>query len=104
MEPTPFDFGDGIVTYSSYEVDEHTPFHLQEFELRQDLIQVEFPEQKVVLDVGWYPELCPEGHFAVFVVQDHDWESPLLLLEARDVPSLRAAIADAVKFINSRKA
>lgn len=103
MQPTTFDFGNGIIVYNSYEIDEHTPFDRQEIELNEDLILVKFPEQQILLDVGWWPAGNPQGHFVVTVAQDQDWESQFLQLEACDVSSLRAAIANAVKFINNRK-
>lgn len=65
----------GRVTYNRFCVDPTVPLAQQVDELTEDLLQVAY-ENDVVLDVGWYPEFSPDGHFRVVVVTDCNWEEP----------------------------
>lgn len=67
--------GSGRVTYDSLQIDPSKPLADQTENLTEDLLQVEY-ENGILLDVGWYPELSPDGCFRVRVIQDLDWQEP----------------------------
>ncbi|HYF75584.1 MAG TPA: Imm1 family immunity protein [Symbiobacteriaceae bacterium] len=67
--------GSGRVTYDSWNIDPSVPLAHQTENLTEDLLQVEY-ESCVILDVGWHPELSPDGQFGVKVVLDYDWMEP----------------------------
>jgi hypothetical protein len=67
--------GSGRVTYDSWNIDPSVPLAQQTENLTEDLLQVAY-ENCVILDVGWYPELSPDGQFGVKVVLDYDWQEP----------------------------
>lgn len=56
-------------------IDPSIPLADQTKNLTEDLLQVAYPNG-VILDVGWYPELCPDGQFWVSVILDDDWTKP----------------------------
>lgn len=70
-------FYPGRVTYNdcSLESDFSLETHLSS--LKEDLLQVEF-ENHILLDVGWFPSFDPLGAFQIRVVQNHNWEKPIL--------------------------
>ena len=95
----PFDFGEGEVTYCSWEIDEFIPLCRQLWELRQDLIQVEYKNRNLIIDVGWYPDFNPEGQFVIQVIKNQDWEQPVLRREAFSVEESKVCVAELVEKI-----
>lgn len=48
------------------------------YELSEDLLQIEFTQKKLIIDVGWYnPFHTRKGFFRLLVIQNMDWEKPL---------------------------
>ena len=90
------DFGGGTVVFWDFDVDSNRPLTDQLDELKEDMIQVEYPDRDLIIDVGWYPEFSADGNFVVQLIGDQDWGSPLMRLEAPDVSSLRACIRKCV--------
>jgi hypothetical protein len=96
MTPHDFDWGTGEVTYWALDtVRTDVPIRDQLDELKEDLVQVRFGE-RILLDVGWYPEFQADGAFLVVVVRDEDWNDPLFKRQASSFEELRAAINLAV--------
>jgi hypothetical protein len=56
--------------------------------LREDLIQVSF-DRGTVVDVGWLPDLSPDGSFVIQVIQDQDWGSPIHRMICKTLEELR---------------
>ncbi|MBU8786094.1 MULTISPECIES: hypothetical protein [Bacillus] len=46
-------------------------------DFKRDLLQLEHEEEQLLLDVEWYPENDPAGHYAVKLIKDGDWKHPL---------------------------
>jgi len=57
-------------------------------DLDQDLVLVELPGQ-IFIDVSWYPENDPHGHFYVTVFEQNRWDAPFA--EARADSAIKAA-------------
>ena len=72
------------------------------WDLREDLLLVDYGGG-VALDVGWYPELDPEGRYVVQVVCDDRWDAPLLAREARTERELEAALSEAIAVAAARR-
>lgn len=55
--------------------------------LSQDLMYIEKKGRKVTLgiDVGWYPEMDPDGCYRIQVIRNDEWEKPLEKFESRDI-------------------
>lgn len=89
------DIKTGIVDHDSiswindnFEVTEDTVF-----DLSQDLLQINFKNQKIILDVGWYPDLDANGAFRTELIKDNDWENPIISVESKDIGSLKHDIS-----------
>lgn len=67
----------------------------QLWELKEDLAQVSFGDE-VLIDIGWYPDFSPHGHFLILVVRNGDWENPFWEGHATSVEQLMNAAANAV--------
>lgn len=71
------------------------------FILREDMFQAEF-DKELCLDIGWYnsEEIKDNGFFIVKLVQDYDWDYPILNLMCRSVKELKYGIRYALKLID----
>ncbi|MBK8243605.1 MAG: hypothetical protein IPK88_09275 [Saprospiraceae bacterium] len=46
--------------------------------LQEDLLQLEFKNLNLVIDLGWYGESRGNlGAFKIYVIKDFDWENPI---------------------------
>ena len=58
--------------------------------LSQDLMYIEKKGRKVTLgiDVGWYPDMDPDGCYRILVIRNAEWEKPLEKYESRDIDDI----------------
>lgn len=89
------DFRPGHVIYDELRLDQSRPLSQQRENLKEDLLQVEFPGGYLV-DVGWYPEFSHEGAFRVLVIWGDDWSSPVWERQCSSISELRDALPAAV--------
>lgn len=46
--------------------------------LTEDLLQIEFENSNIVVDLGWYGDFeTNDGYFKIIVLKNDDWDSPL---------------------------
>jgi hypothetical protein len=85
MKRTEFDWGSGrVTTWNIDDLDLSKGIASQVDLLAEDLVQVRFGDH-VILDLGWYPEFDPEGHFVLNVIKDEDWETPTTVLRFKNL-------------------
>jgi hypothetical protein len=56
--------------------------------LMEDLMQARYGRDDLLVDVGWYPDQDPGGHFGVVVLFDQDWERPIVKFRTRSLIEL----------------
>lgn len=88
----------GKIVYNQYHIDFSIPFEDQLYELTEDLLQIEY-KNGLVLDIGWYPEMDPNGCLKVYLIKDADWYSPLICLAARSEQEMEEALKEAVRIV-----
>lgn len=93
------DLAGGKIAFDDFHIDARRALHEQLDELKEDLIQVDYPDQRLLLDVGWYPSFSADGRFLVQLIKQQDWHSPMLRLEAHDLTGLRECILKAVAMV-----
>lgn len=93
------DLACGKIAFDDFRVDSRRALHEQLDELKEDLIQVQHPDQHRLLDVGWYRSFSADGRFLVQLIKQQDWHSPVLRLEAGDLTGLRECILKPVAMV-----
>ena len=88
----------GKVVYNQYHIDFSNPFEEQLYELTEDLLQIEY-KNGLVLDIGWYPEMDPNGCLKVHLIKDADWYSPLICLAARSEREMEEALKEVIRIV-----
>ncbi|WP_240907365.1 hypothetical protein [Paludisphaera rhizosphaerae] len=96
MDQEMFDWKSGRIVFWDLDgINEVAPLSEQVDDLKEDLAQIAFPGG-TILDLGWYPSFDPQGEFKVTVVQNGDWERPVLQVGAKDLRSLKRQILLAI--------
>jgi len=92
----------GIIIYNDFDTDNNIPFKEQEYSFKNDILQIKFGD-KFILDVGWYPEFDPSGHFVIRVILDYDWHNPLLKTKCNTLDELKYTIEQAALLIEEKR-
>ncbi|ENQ3106209.1 hypothetical protein ACEOWJ_002215 [Bacillus cereus] len=58
----------------------------------QDLLQLEFTQKDIILDVGWYPEGDPDGMYGLELIKNKNWHEPLETFDTRNKEEVVQAI------------
>jgi hypothetical protein len=54
------------------------------FYLTEDLLQIEFVSQNLIIDLGWYGDLSTnQGIFKIYIIENMDWDNPLRIEESK---------------------
>jgi hypothetical protein len=69
-------------------------------DLKEDLFQASFPLDQI-LDVGWYPEFCKDGHFRVVLISNSNWETPVHCESAKNWLELEEVLANTLNKIKN---
>lgn len=54
-------------------------------ELREDLLQLQHSSADIMIDLGWYPDFDPSGHYVLRMIRDKNWEEPLEIFSSRSI-------------------
>ena len=54
--------------------------------LNEDLLQCSFPEDEVIIDLGWYGDITAnKGEFRIHIIQNENWEIPFNIIHSKSV-------------------
>ncbi|MDO6761848.1 hypothetical protein Q4566_16700 [Tamlana sp. 2_MG-2023] len=68
--------------------------------LFEDMFQVENKNKNLIFDIGWYGETENlEGNFILHLIQDYNWDSPLMKLITKDLYVLEFYIESTMNFM-----
>lgn len=81
----------GEIVFNEFSVKKDILLSEQLDELREDMLQVEFPNG-YILDIGWKPSFDINGKFYIYLIKDFDWEQPVYSGNAKDIDSLEFEI------------
>lgn len=86
MKQINFKSKSGKILYNDFSI-QNKPLNNQIFSLKEDLLQVEYPNGCLV-DVGWYPEFDIKGYFKIMIIKDFDWDNPRKSVQCKNLSSL----------------
>lgn len=61
-------------------------------EFTQDILQIKHKWRNVIIDMGWYPDIDPSGHYMLLAIKDKNWESPIESYESRSKEEIKNKI------------
>lgn len=50
----------------------------------EDLLQMSYIRDNIILDIGWYPEADPQGEYGLELIKNLDWSNPLESYSTKD--------------------
>lgn len=95
------DFLDGEITYDELSNIDSKNVKNDLDTLKENMLQVEYGND-LLIDAGWYPYFNINGQFQVRVIEDHQWEPPLILLTANTITELLSKLCSAQNIVKSR--
>lgn len=69
--------GNAKVLYNELNINLKKPLSEQIWELNEDLLQLSVGSN-IIVDVGYYPSHSLNGRFKVMVIEEGNWENPLI--------------------------
>lgn len=88
----------GIVVFDDFHIDENKPLENFLEDLKEDMLQVEFPGG-FLLDIGWRPSFNIRGDFFVSLIKDYDWGAPIFSDSASNIEVLKLKVSEAVRLV-----
>jgi hypothetical protein len=91
----------GKLAYDQFNIDPTKYLEEQIWNLDEDLIQITFDGGKYIVDVGWYPSFNVNGEFIIYVIENLNWENPLLIKKTNNFKQLNLYIQECIDFVNN---
>lgn len=58
--------------------------------LNEDLLQYTFPEDDLIIDLGWYGDIISnKGEFRIHIIQNENWDIPLNIIHSKSVVEVK---------------
>ena len=70
------------ITYDVFNINFNIPFSKQLNELNEDLLQA--LNGNYIIDIGWYPEMNPQGKIITLLIKNSNWNNPIKTFEDTD--------------------
>ncbi|MFS0656945.1 hypothetical protein [Bacillus sp. 179-C3.3 HS] len=71
------------------------------FMFTESLLQIYHEKSSITLDLGWNPDLSPDGNYLVLIVKNKDWENPIHEFTSDDYNKVIDFIESQLKYITS---
>ena len=78
-----------------YDYDPSQDFDSQQHEtyLREDLLQLKYEAEELVIDLGWYGEpQAKEGYFQLLLLRGLHWDQPLVRITSKSLKEITAKL------------
>lgn len=67
------------------------------FHFTEDILQLKHKQRNIIIDLGWYPDIDPNGNYRVVAVSNEDWENPIDRFESRSKKEITNKIEYLIK-------
>lgn len=65
------------------------------------MLQIEYPNG-LLLDVGWFPSFNLKGCFLIQVIENFDWENPIIKRECNELEIFKQLLQETILFCNEK--
>jgi hypothetical protein len=89
------------VIYNDWHINPNMPFNAQKWAFKEDILQIGCGNY--LIDVGWYPELNPKGHFIIEVIYNYEWDSPIYKKKCNNYFLLKQYLQEAIDIVNTKQ-
>ena len=67
--------------------------------LNEDLLQCSFPEDDMIIDLGWYGDLISnKGEFRIYIIKNENWEIPFNIIHSKSVEEIKNLLTKILQY------
>ncbi len=67
--------------------------------LNEDLLQCSFPEEDMIIDLGWYGDvIANKGEFRIYIIQNENWEVPFNVIHSKSVEETKDLLTKILQY------
>ena len=67
--------------------------------LTEDLFQCSFPEDHMIIDLGWYGDVISnKGEFRIILIQHENWEIPFNVIRSKSVVEIKSLLGKILEY------
>lgn len=86
---------DKLISLNNEKSDEYFEY------LKEDLFQVVYEKDNIILDIGWYNQDSSNGgRFIIYLIKDFDWENPILKESCKEVTEIKNIVKNIIRTYN----
>ena len=67
--------------------------------LNEDLLQCSFPEDDMIIDLGWYGDIISnKGEFRIYVIKNENWETPFNIIYSKSAEEIKNLLTKILQY------
>ncbi len=72
--------------------------------LNENLFQCVFPEQHLIIDLGWYGDVVNnKGEFRIQIIVNENWEHPFEVIYSKSAREVKQLLLNTFKYFSSQE-
>lgn len=71
--------------------------------LNEDLFQCSFPEDDVIIDLGWFGDIpSNKGEFRIYIIKNENWEIPFNIIYSKSVDEIKDLLIKVLQYYTKK--
>jgi hypothetical protein len=67
--------------------------------LNEDLLQCSFPEEDMIIDLGWYGDITSnKGEFRIYLIKNENWEIPFNIIYSKSAEEIKILLIKILQY------
>ena len=95
-----------IINNDFYDYDPVNAFNISDSSkyLNEDLLQCSFPEDDLVIDLGWYGDVnTNKGEFKIQIIKLQNWEIPFNVIHSKSTKEVKSILTKILQYYTRAK-
>lgn len=95
-----------FINHDFYEYDPENSFNEKYslLYLNEDLFQCVFPEQNLIIDIGWFGDKTLNlGEFRIHVIMNENWDFPFQVIHSKSVTEVKELLMKILKYYSNKE-
>lgn len=94
-----------VINHDFYDYDPVSSFNKKDSAkyLNEDLLQCSFPEEEIIIDIGWYGDTTTnKGEFRIYLILSENWEIPFNIIYPKSAEETKAYLIKILDYYTSK--
>lgn len=67
--------------------------------LNEDLLQCSFPEEDMIIDLGWYGDVRSNvGEYRIYIIKNENWEIPFNITYSKSTEEIKSILTKILQY------